>query len=248
MPQRSPSKEKISPALIASFILLVSSAADAIAEPEPEAYGRSAAIPYYNRANRYLNQGRYEEAATDLEEAIRLYPNDPDFCTNLGVAYRKLGRYADAEREFKTAIAFNRDDWMNWSNLANAYLKQDMLEKTVTTFEEALKHHPPSADAEAMKRDIVDIKKILAARQSGGNGGTQAKEPSKPRPSATIAATRRNTKGKAEPQVARRVTADPKEAKRPITEQPATAANSTTSTPPSQSNKKNSDWGYDDPK
>jgi tetratricopeptide (TPR) repeat protein len=246
MPQRSPSKQQISPALIASLILLVSSVAEAIAEPE--AYGRSAAIPYYNRANRYLNQGRYEEAVGDLEEAIRLYPNDPDFCTNLGVAYRKLGRYADAEREFKTAIAFNREDWMNWSNLANAYLKQDMLEKTVATFEEALKHHPPSADAEAMKRDIVDIKKILASRQNGGNGGTAAKEPSRPSASATTASTRRNAKGKAEPSGVGRITADLKEVKRPVTGLPAAAANSTTSTSASQSNKKNSDWGYDDPK
>ncbi|HEY9680434.1 MAG TPA: tetratricopeptide repeat protein [Oculatellaceae cyanobacterium] len=125
---------------------------------------RSAALPYYNRANRYLNQGRYSEAERDLLEAIKLYPDEADFHTNLGIAYRKQDRYVDAEREFKIAIAYNRDDWENWSNLANAYLKQNLLEKTIATFEEALKHKPPAKEVEAIKQDIIDIKKVLASQ------------------------------------------------------------------------------------
>jgi tetratricopeptide (TPR) repeat protein len=132
---------------------------------EPAATGRSAALPYYNRANRYLSQGRYDDALRDLQEAIKLFPDEPDFHTNLGIAYRKLNRFADAEQEFKIAIAYNRDDWTNWSNLANAYLKQDMLEKTVATFEETLKHKPPAEEQAAIRKDIADIQKILAMRQ-----------------------------------------------------------------------------------
>lgn len=132
-----------------------------------DAPDRSAALPYYNRANRYIKQERYDDALRDLEQAIKLFPDEPDFHTNLGIVYRKLNRYADAEREFKIAIAYNRDDWMNWSNLANAYLKQDMLEKTVATFEETLKHKPPEVEQAAIRKDIADIKKILAMKHDG---------------------------------------------------------------------------------
>jgi tetratricopeptide (TPR) repeat protein len=131
----------------------------------------------------------------DLQEAIKLFPDEPDFHTNLGIAYRKLDRYIDAEKEFKIAIAYNRDDWMNWSNLANAYLKQDKLEKTVETFEETLKHKPPADEQAAIKKDIADIQKILAMRQgssekpaasqktatgSTANGSSANRSPAKP--------------------------------------------------------------------
>ncbi len=42
---------------------------------QPEGPNRSAALPYYNRANRYLSQGRFEDAERDLLEAIHLYPD-----------------------------------------------------------------------------------------------------------------------------------------------------------------------------
>ncbi len=153
------------------FIFSVLAVTPTLAESDKQS--RSAALPYYNRANRYLSQGRFEDAEKDLLQAIRLFPDEPDFHTNLGVTYRKLDRYADAEREFKIAIAYNRDDWMNWSNLANAYLKQNMLEKTIATFEETLKHSPPAKEVAAIKQDITDIKKVLASQ---GQAQTPARQ------------------------------------------------------------------------
>ena len=162
-------------AVLTICFLLLQMLAPALAA-ETEKPNRSAALPYYNRANRYLAQGRFADAERDLLEAIRLYPDEPDFHTNLGVAYRKLDRYVDAEKEFKIAIAYNRDDWQNWSNLANAYLKQNMLEKTIATFEETLKHKPPETEVEAIKKDIADIKKVLAS-QGGAPASTTATAP-----------------------------------------------------------------------
>lgn len=124
----------------------------------------SNALPYYNRANRYINQGRYQDAVNDLNRAIEMYPCDPDFHINLGAAYRKLENYRAAESEFKQATQLNPEDWVGWSNLANASLKQNRLEETIANFGKALKCHPPAAEKVAMERDIADIKKILNQR------------------------------------------------------------------------------------
>lgn len=190
---------------------------------------RSAALPYYNRANRYLNQGRYAEAERDLLEAIKLYPDEADFHTNLGLAYRKQDRYVDAEREFKIAIAYNRDDWENWSNLANAYLKQNLLEKTIATFEETLKHKPPAKEVEAIKQDIIDIKKVLASQgKASASAKATANAPSKETGKKSSTATNHP-----HPQTAEVSTSD-------------TVSLPAQTTQPSSS--KQTEWGYDESK
>ena len=124
----------------------------------------SDALPYYNRANHYADKERYDEAVEDYKEAIARYPYDPDFYINLGFVYRKLEEYGNAEKAFRKAISLRDKDWMSWSNLANALLKQNRLPETIATFEKALKCAPPKAEKEAMEKDIADIKKVLASR------------------------------------------------------------------------------------
>ncbi len=53
---------------------------------------------------------------------------------------------------------------MPWSDLANAYLKQNKLQETIATFEKTLQCNPPAAEKIAIQRDIADIKKILRSR------------------------------------------------------------------------------------
>jgi len=124
----------------------------------------SAALPYYNLANKYMQQERYEDAIQKYHEAIGRYEYDPDFFNNLGVALRKIENFEAAEQAFKSAAALNAKDWMSWSNLANSYLKQDRLEDTIKAFEQSLRCNPPAAEKEAIIKDIADIKKILSVR------------------------------------------------------------------------------------
>ncbi|MCC7530670.1 MAG: tetratricopeptide repeat protein, partial [Candidatus Melainabacteria bacterium] len=127
----------------------------------------SAALPYYNLANKYMQSERYQDAIQKYHEAIGKYEYDPDFFINLGVALRKVEDFQAAEAAFKTAASLNEKDWMSWSNLANSYLKQDRLEDTIKAFETALKCNPPAAEKEAILKDIADIKKILSVKDSG---------------------------------------------------------------------------------
>ncbi|HEY9718291.1 MAG TPA: tetratricopeptide repeat protein [Trichormus sp.] len=154
----------------ALFVVALVTPLNATAGDFPDKGSRSqwsAALPYYNRGNRYLNEGRFDDAAADFQQAISLYEFDPDFYTNLGLAYRKLDNYAEAEQAFKKATDLSPDDWVPWMDLANAYLKQNKLNETIDAFNRTLKCNPPQADKEAILGDIADIKKIL--RMQGGD-------------------------------------------------------------------------------
>jgi tetratricopeptide (TPR) repeat protein len=153
--------------------------------------GWSEALPYYNRGNRYMNQGRYEDALHDYQQAVAKCSSDSDFFVNLGTAYEKCADFRNAQKSFEKAIALNKEDWSAWNNLANSLTKQDKLAEAVKAFEEALKRNPPAADGEAIKKDISDIKKIMEAKGICTTNGSQtpvatkgAPTKQKPRPHA----------------------------------------------------------------
>lgn len=157
------------PYVIACLTLIAaSSLPPASAEGFPEKGNRadwSDAIPYYNLGNRYLEHQRYQEAATSFEDAVAIYPYDPDFYVNLGVTYRKLDDYPNAERVFKKAAELNPKDWMAWSNLANAYLKQNKYAEVKKAFEQTLKCNPPQNEKIAIQKDLIDLQKIIAMQE-----------------------------------------------------------------------------------
>lgn len=142
----------------------------AMADDFPGKGDRSAwsdALPYYNLANKYLSHDRIDEAVQNYEEAIYRYEYDPDFYLNYGVALRKRENYSGAETAFKKAIELKSSDWQAWSNLANAYLKQNRLKDTIASFQKAMKcvPAPPQSEKEAMLKDISDINKILSMQE-----------------------------------------------------------------------------------
>ncbi|MBX9689987.1 MAG: tetratricopeptide repeat protein [Candidatus Obscuribacterales bacterium] len=150
----------------------------------------SNALPYFNRGNKYLEHGRYEEAQQDYEEAIYRYEYDPDFYINYGVTLRKRENYIGAEQAFRKSIELRPNDWQAWSNLANTQLKQNKLKETIACFEKAMKMQPPPPQDEriAILKDIADIKKILsmqapppgAARAKAAAESKEAAQSSKP--------------------------------------------------------------------
>lgn len=150
-----------------AFTLLIASPA-ALPEGFPgkgDPDGWSDALPYFNRGNRYLQKEQFQQAAEDFQQAISKYGFDPDFYTNLGIAYRKLGDYEHSEQSFKKALELNEKDWMPWSDLANVYLKQNKLKEAIATFQRTLKCNPPPAEKAAIQQDILDINKILRMQQ-----------------------------------------------------------------------------------
>lgn len=137
----------------------------------------SEALPYYNLGNKYLSSQRWQDAVQKYEEAIARYKYDPDFYVNLGMARRQLADFTGAEAAFKAAIALNDKDWMAWSNLANAYLKQDRLEDCLKAFEETLKRQPPAQEVQAIKTDMVMLKKFIGMRKPAAAPAARSSKP-----------------------------------------------------------------------
>ncbi|MBS1956062.1 MAG: tetratricopeptide repeat protein [Cyanobacteria bacterium SZAS-4] len=159
----------------------------------------SDALPYYNRGNRYLQKEQYQQALEDFKVAVGKYTFDPDFYTNLGVAYRKVGDYTNAEDAYKKSIQLNDKDWMPWNDLANVYLKQDKLKETVATFQRALKCNPPAKDKAAIQQDILDINKILRMQAPPKVANTPAAAPGSANSAGTGAAKKVSAKPQAQP-------------------------------------------------
>ncbi len=63
------------------------------------------AIVHYNRAVELERTGRYEQAVTEYQEAVRLDPSDADAHVHLGLLLRELGRDEDANKAFEAALA-----------------------------------------------------------------------------------------------------------------------------------------------
>ena len=71
----------------------------ALTKSSPELGG-----PFANLGLIYRRAGKLEQAVTQLEQAVRVAPDQPVYLNQLGIAYRELGRFADARRAYEKAI------------------------------------------------------------------------------------------------------------------------------------------------
>lgn len=154
-------------ALVGAVLLATLSAvnvAPAKAEGFPGVGSRTAyadALPHYNLGNRYMVREWWEKAVEKYNDAINIYPYDPDVYINLGTALRKMQDNAGAEKAFRKALELNDKDWITWSNLGNMIMMQDRFQEALDCFEKAFQCGAPEADKKAMQENIDGIKKIL---------------------------------------------------------------------------------------
>ena len=74
---------------------------------------------------------RSAEAAALVQEAIRLFPDNPEAHNNLGVAYQRMGRLADAEKEHREAIRLLPNYAEPYNNLGIVAEQQGRLDEAV---------------------------------------------------------------------------------------------------------------------
>lgn len=91
--------------------------------------------------------GRFDEAASQFREAIRLAPEDPDAYMKLGALHCDVfGEFEEAEEAFKVAVRLAPNDVHARYCLGNAYSRQGRAEEAIAEFRAALK----------IKTDAVD--------------------------------------------------------------------------------------------
>jgi len=112
-----------------------------------QAAGQTAAR--YALGRLYYQQGRYVEAASQLESVVEREPENYRAHDNLALCYDALQRDSDALRHFFRALDLVKDahrdyDWA-YANLAEFYLKRDQFTTAFPLAVEAAERNPNAA-------------------------------------------------------------------------------------------------------
>ena len=78
------------------------------------------AVKAFQSAQHLADTGRYEDAASELERAVRISPEFGAAHTNLAVQYFRLGRYEESAAESARAIRISGPQAVSLCNLATA--------------------------------------------------------------------------------------------------------------------------------
>jgi membrane associated rhomboid family serine protease/Flp pilus assembly protein TadD len=93
-----------------------------------------------------LNEGRTDEAISQLQKAIALRPNDLNARYNLGQAYLRQRKVDLAEKEFKRALEIVPNDMDFWLALGQVYLDQNRTKEAGEATQRVLDLAPNSAE------------------------------------------------------------------------------------------------------
>lgn len=74
----------------------------ALTKSNPELGG-----PHANLGVIYRQQGKLAESAGELEQAVKINPNQPVYFNQLGITYRQLGKFDKARDAYERAIALD---------------------------------------------------------------------------------------------------------------------------------------------
>jgi Flp pilus assembly protein TadD len=94
-----------------------------------------------------LTQGRHDEAARFLQDAVRIAPRDAAVRRELGQLFLALGRPASAVEQFRMAVELDAEEPLGWVGLVTALRRSDD-----PSADEWLRRAP--ASAQAMFRDV----------------------------------------------------------------------------------------------
>ncbi len=97
---------------------------------------------FFREANRLYAQGKYTEAAEELQRLIAQYPENPRLFNNLGNVYFKQGRSEEARNQYRRALELNPGYAIATANLAVLSLKSGRTEEALETFHQNLATYP----------------------------------------------------------------------------------------------------------
>lgn len=101
-------------------------------------------------ADRYLNAGRYKEAFTMLDEALKDDPNAIHLYNRIGMVLRKMQDYETAEKYYLKALSLSSEDEYLHYNIGRLYFDWRKWPKMAQSAQRAVSLNPDFAEAAKM--------------------------------------------------------------------------------------------------
>ena len=98
-------------------------------------------------ANKHFQQGKYEEAIADYDQAIRIKPQDAIAYYNRGTAKGVLRKYEEAIADYNEAIRIDPQDAVVYNNRGTAKGVLRKYEEAIADYNEAIRINPQYAEA-----------------------------------------------------------------------------------------------------
>jgi Flp pilus assembly protein TadD len=137
-----------------------------------------------------LKEGKFEEAAAELEKAAEAAPKSAVIQSNLAYAYDRQGRTEEAVAAYRKALELDPKNTIVRNNLANLYSKQGLYEDAAREYEDLVQRDPGNTTAQANLDAMVKNKTVLQERKEQVSSAVQGAD-SKPKdPQAAYNAAR----------------------------------------------------------
>ncbi|NES69991.1 MAG: tetratricopeptide repeat protein [Okeania sp. SIO2D1] len=102
---------------------------------------------YFEKAVKHYNEGKYEEAIADFNQAIRLNPKYAKAYNGRGLVYTLLEKNEKALADYNQAIRLNPKYAQAYNNRGIVYRRQGKNEKALADYNQAIQLNPKYARA-----------------------------------------------------------------------------------------------------
>ena len=137
-----------------------------------------------------LKDGKFEEAAAELQQAADAAPKSAVIQSNLGFAYDRQGRTDEAVAAYRKALELDPANATVRNNLANLYSRQGQYDDAARELEDLVQRDPANATAKANLEAVLKNKAILEERKDQTSSAVQGAEAKPQDPQAAYNAAR----------------------------------------------------------
>jgi len=137
-----------------------------------------------------VKEGKFEEAAVELQKAAEASPKSAVIQSNLAYAYDRQGRIDEAVATYRKALELDPANTSARNNLANLYSKQGLYDDAARELEDVVQRDPANATAKANLESVLKNKTISQEKKEQASSAVQTADSKPQDPQAAYNAAR----------------------------------------------------------
>jgi len=137
-----------------------------------------------------IKEGKFEEAAAELQKAAEAAPKSAVIQSNLAYAYDRQGRVEEAVAAYRKALELDPGNAIVRNNLANLYSKQGNYDDAAKELEDLVQRDPGNTAAKAGLENALKNKSIAQEKKDQISSAVQSADTKPKDPQAAYNAAR----------------------------------------------------------